>query len=63
MNDGKKTCEKLGIRTYPVLQIFRNGAKAEEFEGPKDAGKSFFPPFKVIRADETIFWKLQADHL
>ncbi|CAF1051642.1 unnamed protein product [Adineta steineri] len=32
-----KTCTKYGVSGYPTLKIFKNGAVAEEYNGPREA--------------------------
>ena len=37
---GKETCGKHGVSGYPTLKIFRNGKFSQEYDGPRQAGKS-----------------------
>ncbi|EFA03047.1 protein disulfide-isomerase A3 [Tribolium castaneum] len=36
-NDGKQTCEKFGVSSFPTLKIFRNGKFLKAYEGPREA--------------------------
>ena len=37
-DNGKDTCSKYGVNSYPTLKIFKNGEFSSEYNGPRDAG-------------------------
>lgn len=36
---GKEICGKFSVSGYPTLKIFRNGEVAQDYNGPREAGK------------------------